>query len=165
MRMSSSDQKSFQRFTNYVKINLPQVANVPVIVRNMKKFGSLSEPEFRRALAWGNDPLIVVNTGPLIGPTGKEGDGLFEHSAPSQINILTGRVQDFNENPGTATDLNARGQPVIIVGVVLLHELVHWGNFNHGVIETTEQGEEFVKATYGRLIPFFSRVSPTVISP
>ena len=33
MRMSSSDQKSFQRFTNYVKINLPQVANVPVIDR------------------------------------------------------------------------------------------------------------------------------------
>ena len=44
-------------------------------------------------------------------------------------------------------------------------ELCHWGNFNHGVIETVEAGKEFSIATYGKRIPFFARVAPVTITP
>ena len=135
-----------------------QVARVPLIVANMKTFGSLAEGEFRHALAWGTDPLIVINKLPPGAPGAPGGcgaDGLFVPTSPNEIQIDLGRVQDFEAGPMNATDLNARGERVIIVGVLLLHELCHWGNFNHGVSEITEAGNDFCVATYGRRIPFF----------
>jgi hypothetical protein len=168
MRMSNSDSMTFMRFTNYVKHDLPRVADVPLIVANMKKFGSLSEAEFRRALQFGTDPSIIIKilpTGLPGAPSGCGADGLFVRASSSEINIELGRVQDFEAGPMLATDLNARGQPVIIVGVILLHELCHWGNFNHGVVETVEAGNAFCIATYGKRIPFFSRVTPMTVTP
>jgi hypothetical protein len=166
MRMSSADEKSFPRFANYVKTAVPQLGGVPVIVNNMKKFGSLPRLEFKQALSWGTKPLIVITTLPGVGPGGCSGDGQFMHAAPDEIRISLARVQDFEREPmGAGADTNARGEKVIIVGVLLLHELCHWGNFNHSVAEPTEQGVAFVEATYGRRIPFLSTVSEITITP
>jgi hypothetical protein len=110
--------------------------------------------------------LIVITTLPAVGPGGCNGDGQFVHAAPNEIRISLARVQDFEKAPmGVGADTNARGEKVIIVGVLLLHELCHWGNFNHSVTEATEQGVAFVEATYGRRIPFFSTVSEITITP
>jgi hypothetical protein len=165
MRMSASDQSSFPIFTNYVKHSLRQVLHVPLIVNNMKKFGSLSESELSTALSWNTDPSIVIVTLPPFGPAGCLADGLYEQDFPNQFKLSLGRVQDFEAGPMLATDLNARGEKVIIVGVIVLHELCHWGNFTHGVSEATEAGIAFCVATYGRRIPVFSRVEEMIITP
>jgi hypothetical protein len=99
----------------------------------MKRFSSLFEAEFRHALAWGTEPSIVITTLPRVGPGGCGADGLFV-PAPPQLRFKSG-VQDFEAGPMIATDLNARGEKVIIVGAVLLYELCHWGNFRHKVAD------------------------------
>jgi hypothetical protein len=60
VKLSDEDVTSFQRFAHYVRASLPHVASVALIEQNMKKFGSLSRSEFRQAMAWGSEPLIVI---------------------------------------------------------------------------------------------------------
>lgn len=164
MRISDEDAASFPRFAHYVKTSLPQVADVSIIEHNILRFGSLSRSQFRHALARGSDPLIVITDLTEIGTCGA--DGLFDPANPRQVQISSGRVMDFEQDPfGAGADLNNSGQKVIIVGAVLLHELCHWGNFNHSVTETTEAGRAFSVATYGRVVPFFSRVPEMTITP
>jgi hypothetical protein len=140
------------------------VAGVGVIASNINRFGSLSGREFREALAWGSDPLIVITNLANMGTCGA--DGLFDPRSPGVVQLSGDRVRDFEQYPfGAGADLNARGQKVIIVGAVLLHELCHWGNFRHGIAEKTEAGRAFSAATYGRIVPFFSRVSEVIITP
>ncbi len=63
-------------------------------------------------------------------------------------------VKDLENDPyGAGTGRNAGGKGVFIAGVTLLHELCHWGNFKHGVAETTEAGVAFERATYGKIVP------------
>jgi hypothetical protein len=64
-----------------------------------------------------------------------------------------------------ATDITGRpppGQLVIIAGV--LCELCRWGNFRHSVTETTEAGNAFCIATYGKSIPQFARPTEDTIT-
>ena len=168
MRMSSDDVKTFPHFAQYVKTYMLQVASVGVVVQNIKKFGSLTPSAFRHALVWGNDPLIVI-TDLSHSQCGGPGvfNGCFDPADPSKIQVALTRVQDFETDPwGAGADVNSRGQKVIIVGVTLLHELCHWGNFKKGVTETTEAGKAFEIATYGRDIgntPAHSMVADEVI--
>ncbi len=46
------------------------------------------------------------------------------------------------------------GKSVYVVGATLLHELCHWGNFNHKppIPELVEMGAAFELHTYGKVI-------------
>ena len=42
---------------------------------------------------------------------------------------------------------------MFIVGVTLLHELCHVGNYQHAKVESSEAGFAFESATYGKSVP------------
>lgn len=152
MRLSVSDQTSFPRLTEYVRRRLPEVLNVPIIVRNMRRFGSLDRAELAHALTWGTDPLIVIvdHTANTCGGIAAV-NGCFRSANADRIELNSETVDNFEQDPyGAGSDVNARGQKLFIVGTTILHELCHWGNFHHGVSESTEQGVAFEVATYGR---------------
>jgi hypothetical protein len=159
--MSQADVTRFPHFAGYVRTRMPEVINVPVIVRNMQRFGSLTREQLRHALLWGTDPLIVI-TDLLHGQCGvPQANGCFEPANPNQIEIDLGRVQDFETDAnGAGTDHNARGQNVFIVGTTILHEMCHWGRFLNGqpaeiagaTPPLNEAGIAFEVATYGRNI-------------
>ena len=152
MQLSATDRRNFPRLTEYVRRRMPEVLNVPIIVRNMRRFGSLNRRELAHALTWGAGPRIVIvdHTANTCGGIAAV-NGCFRHANPDQIELNSETVDNFERDPyGAGSDVNARGKKVFIVGTTILHELCHWGNFHHGVAETTEQGVAFEVATYGR---------------
>ncbi len=154
MRMSQADQDQFPELTEYVRRRMPQVMTVPLIVRNMRRFGSLRQEELRTALLWGSLPRIVItDLSAVPAPDGTivSANGRFRPAFPDQIELDLGRVNEFETDAyGAGSDQTADGRSVFIVGTTMLHELCHWGNFHHGVAEATEQGIAFEVATYGR---------------
>jgi hypothetical protein len=155
MRMSSDDRKNFPKLTQYVRRSLPQVINVPIIVRNMKKHGSLSAIQLQNVLTWGTNPKIVIlDLSSVPAPDGSgnvAANGRFDPANPDQIELDIGRAQEFEDDAyGAGSDVTADGRKVFIVGTTILHELCHRGNFQHGVAEVEEEGIEFEEATYGR---------------
>lgn len=159
MIMSQANIDEFPKFALYVRRAMPTVVTVPIIVQNMRRFGSLSRTELIRALTWGSGPnLRIVNLDSSSGLPGfnqcggvAAANGCFRPVSPDSIELDRGVVSNFESDPGGAgSDLNTRGQKVFIAGTTILHELCHWGNFNHSVAEATEQGVAFEVATYGR---------------
>lgn len=162
MKLDKDDGKQFPKFRQYVKYAMPTTLHVPVIVKNIKKFGSLSRAEFANAIAWGNGPTIrFVNLDDTSGFPGYKkcggvaaAYGCFRSTAPDYIELDLLAVTQFETDPyGSGLGKNSRHQNLFIVGATMLHELCHWGNFHHGVAETTEQGAAFEVATYGKTIP------------
>jgi hypothetical protein len=135
-----------------VKNRIPQVINVPVIVKNMKTFGSLSKAELLSAVTWGSGPLIVIKNLSTFTCGGvAAANGCFRSANPDQVELDSETVDNFEKDAyGSGSDTTSSGKKVFIVGTTLLHELCHWGNFQHGVTETAEAGVGFEVATYGR---------------
>jgi len=155
MNLSAADQTSYPALTQYVKIALPKVMDVPLIVSNMKKYGSLSAAQLREALKWGSNPTIIVKDLNLhtCGAAGTGAWGCFRAASPTLLEIRKDLVEDFEKSLTKGKDnKNAKGQIVYVVGATILHELCHWGNNQAGVAEAAEMGLAFEKATYGKTI-------------
>lgn len=151
MRLSAADRSTFPQLAEYVRNRMIEVMNVPVIVRNLQRFGNLTRAEARHALSWGTDPLIVVKDLSNFQCGVEAANGCFVSSNPQQIELDIGRAQEFESDAyGAGSDRTTAGRRVFIVGTTLLHELCHWGNFMHGVNEVDEAGIAFEVATYGR---------------
>jgi hypothetical protein len=58
-------------------------------------------------------------------------------------------VKAFEDGRGLVT---ASAGKVYLIGVVMLHELVHWGDDQDGVDRPGEEGKEFETAVYGSAI-------------
>lgn len=168
MQMSKEDINTYKKFGLYVRSSFHQVAQVPSIVHNLKAHGSLTIEEIRNAVQWGNGPMIVIKSLSNFQCNAITASpmGCFQPSAPHQIEVEIEYVKSYERDPnGAGIGHNARGQAVYVVGVILLHELCHWGNFKHGVAESTEQGEAFEIATYGkRPVPNLVHLSETTIT-
>ena len=151
MQLSDDDQSTYPKLVEYVKFRMPEVLGVPLIVKNMKTFGSLPLEEFRAAMAWGRGPKIIIKI--LTNACGGlgEANGCFDSGNPTQIELDSDTLDNFIKDAyGKGCDLTKSGKKVFIVGTTLLHELCHWGNYKNGVNEATEAGIAFEVATYGR---------------
>ncbi len=154
MRMTDDDRRNYPVLTRYIKFRMPEVVNVPLIVNNARRFGNLSRAQFRHALQWGTDPLVVVTELSNFQCGVQWANGCFVHARPSQIELDLTLSNDFENNPygPGSIDRTSTGRQVFIIGTTILHELCHWGNFQAGVGEADEQGVAFEVATYGRNI-------------
>ena len=154
MKMSLADQKKYPKLARYVRKSMPTVMNVPVIVRNLKTYGSLSKEDAKEALTWGKGPTIIIKD-LKTNKCGKANAayGCFRSSNKDQIELAKRFADQFEVNMAKGKDnKNKAGKRVYIVGATLLHELCHWGNKKAGVKEKTEQGLAFETATYGKTI-------------
>ena len=144
MRMTHQDQVKYPKFTKYVRYALPQVVSNKSIVAAFQKYGQIDRATLKRALEWGNEPHITIK--PLVGALGE-----FNASVDSnEINIDDAVVQEFEDGHGLRkTKYNKK---VYLVGVTLLHELVHWADNIDGIDFPDEEGEQFEKDVYGQVI-------------
>jgi hypothetical protein len=151
--MLTSDMSKYPKIAEYVRRRMPQVINVPIIVRNMKKFGSLSKTELKTALKWRDGPTLVIKPLSNFQCGVKAAYGCFRPSKPNQIELAESDAKIFETDAyGAGIDKNSKGKGLFIVGATILHELCHWGNHKHSVNEKTEQGLAFERATYGKTI-------------
>lgn len=144
MIMTSTDQVAFPKFTKYVRNSLPTVVDVKPIVAAFAKYGQINRVTLKRALTWGNEPHITI----------REIDdaiGLFNASVdPDEINIHTRIVREFEDGHGLRK--NKWGKGVFLVGVTLLHEMIHWADNIDGTDFPDEEGEQFERDVYGMVI-------------
>lgn len=143
MKMSAADQASFPKLKQYVRDSLPKVADVPVIRAAFLEIGQLNHAKLKQALAWGNEPTIKVT---------KLTDAVGEFTpdiGSNEIRLDTDMVKEFEAGRGLR---QARAGRVYLVGVTILHELIHWGDDQDGVDRPGEEGEEFERKVYGKVI-------------
>jgi len=144
MKMTNQDQVTYPKFTQYVRYALPKVVDDKYIVAAFQKYGQIDRATLKRALEWGNEPRITITA--LVGAV-----GLFNGAVDAnEINIHDGIVQEFEGGHGLRkTKYNKK---VYLVGVTLLHELVHWADNIDGTDFPDEEGEMFEKDVYGQII-------------
>ncbi len=146
MNLSALDQRRFPLSTKYIKQVLPQVANNVTIRRAMARFGQLNLLAFRQALRWGTDPLIVPQLHLAACAS-------FSGTQPNQITLRESIFTDFEAGRGR---LHANSGTVPALGVNILHEMTHWGDFLDGTQQRNpdgtlfEEGHAFELAVYGR---------------
>jgi hypothetical protein len=143
MKMSAADQASFPKLKSFVQYKLPEVANVPIIRSAMLQIAQLNHAKLVAALKWGNEPTLKVT--PLAGAVGE----FTPDIGSNEIRLHTTMVQDFVAGRGWR---NAKAGRVLLVGVTILHELTHWGDDQDGVDRAGEEGEEFERKVYGKVI-------------
>lgn len=143
MKMSAADQASFPKLKQYVRYRLPEVANVPIIRGAMFEIAQLNHSKLKQALAWGNEPTLNVTI--LAGAVGE----FTPDVGSNEIRLDTRMVQEFEAGRGWR---NAKAGRVLLVGVTILHELTHWGDDQDGVDRPGEEGEEFERKVYGKVI-------------
>jgi len=137
------DRTRYPKFSHYVKNDLPKIIDVPLIVSAMAKIGQLNRHKLKLALTWGFRPELSVVQ--LEGAYGE----FTPNSHSNEIRIDQALVENFERNIGIRYVNNKN---VYLVGVTILHELVHWGDDQDGVDRPGEEGAEFERAIYGRVI-------------
>jgi len=143
MRMHATDIKSYPKFAYYVKNDIPKVIHVPSIVYAMNKVGQLNKTKLQSALRWGVGPQIRVTI--LAGAVGE----FTPNIKSNEIRININAVKEFEAGKGKRV---AKAGNVYLVGVTLLHELVHWGDDQDGIDRPGEEGNEFERLVYGSVI-------------
>ena len=145
MRLSADDQSRFPRFAYYVQHDIPRVMEVPSIVAAFREIGGINRGVLRAALQWNSGPLISIVSGLSSG--GRPVCGSFTPAPGSNtLRVHEQLVTDFEAGRGVR---QARAGRVYIVGVTLLHELVHWADNLNGVDRPGEEGWEFEQRVYG----------------
>ena len=143
MKMTASDIRNYPKFANYVKNDLPKVSTVSSIVFAMNKIGQINKSTLLSVLAWGAGPQIKIT--PLVGAYGEFSPNI----SSNEIRINTQLVIDFEAGIDKRV---ARAGNAHLVGITLLHELVHWGDDQDGIDRPGEEGSEFERSVYGSVI-------------
>ena len=149
MKLTTDDQKRFPKLKQYMRDALPKVVQVPIIVKAMEDIGQINKSRLRQVLKFGDGPNVTV-VNDLRNSDGDRVFGLFKPNIGSnEIKIDEDMVKEFEAGRGLRT---ARAGKVYLVGVTLLHELIHWGDDQDGVDREGEEGEEFEERVYGSVI-------------
>lgn len=154
MKMSADTIKKYPKLHYYVRVNIPEVAEVKAIISNIKKLaGKTPRKTIKEALAWGKGPTIKVV--PNLVCAGVNAYGCYSWGS-DEIQIDEGMVKDFEAGKGVVKTKN--GKRVYLVGVALLHELTHWADAQDGVDDavpgdpSNEEGNAYEKAVYGKIL-------------
>lgn len=135
----------YPKLHQYIRDQVPKLASVSIFINNLRIYSSLTSTQSHQALAWGNDPLVVVSD-----RYGFSANGFFDPATPDKIYLSRFRADHFERGDPGAFDINIKTKKVYVVGTTILHELCHWGNHLNGVSYSgTEAGKNFEIAVYG----------------
>ncbi len=143
MKLSNVDIGNYPKFAYYVKNSIPKITGVKSIVRAMQDIGQIDKVTLKRAVKWKSGPTIKIT--PLAGAYGE----FTPYINSSEIRIDKTIVEDYEAGRGKKV---ARAGNADLVGITLLHELVHWGDDQDGIDRPGEEGEEFELRVYGSII-------------
>ncbi len=148
MKMSEDTIKKFPKLHYYVRVNMPEVAEMDAIINEIQKLaGTVKKSEIRDALKWGKGPTITVVSGLMC--AGVKSYGCFR-AGKDELRIDEQMVKDFEAGKGQVK--NSKGKRVYLVGATLLHELTHWADAKDGKDNPVEEGDAFERATYGKVL-------------
>lgn len=156
MQMTIDDIGKYPQLFAYTG-RLAGVLSNSKIVENMKSYGLFSHGKLAHTLLPGVGPQLRIKN--LFGGgcmSGMDAYGCFDPSFPGRIYLDKNMVTQFEIDPKAEGMMltTPSGAKVPLVGVTILHELVHWGYYWGSAFsgEAYEMGDAFEKATYGKLM-------------
>lgn len=143
MWLDPADARRYENLAEYMSRRLPTAYTVPSIAYALRKTGQFSRARLRTALRWGLGPTVRVRD--LVGAYGEFTPGI----SSNEIRVHRATVEEFEAGRGIR---RARAGNVYLIGVTLIHELVHWCDDQDGIDRPGEEGEEFELLVYGRRV-------------
>lgn len=104
------------------------------------KYSELGATNAKLALTEGHNPEIFIK--PMFGAYGE----FSGTSNKNRIYLSASLCNRFEQSNGENTTLN------LLLQATILHEMVHWGDWKDGRDQVGEEGANFEKAAYGRVI-------------
>jgi len=156
MKLDAATIKKYPKLNYYLRVNMPDVAEVKAIVSQIKKLsGKTSRATIKNALKWGTKPTIKLV--PNLICDGDKAYGCYSWGS-NTLQIDEQLVKDFEAGKGVVK--NAAGKRVYLLGATLLHELTHWSDAQAGGYDDpvpgdplNEEGNAFEKGVYGKVLP------------
>jgi hypothetical protein len=138
----------------YVRVNMPEVANVKAIVSQIKKLaGATSNETIKNAMKWGEEPRLEVVDN--LQCAGAKAYGCYAWGS-DVLQIDKDLVDDFEAGKGVVK--NAAGKRVYLLGATILHELTHWADAQDDFDDpvpgdpSNEEGNAYEKGVYGKVL-------------
>lgn len=143
MWLDPADARRYENLAEYMSRRLPTAYTVPSIAYALRKTGQFDRQRLRIALRWGRGPTVRVRN--LVNAYGEFTPGINSN----EIRVDRTAVTEFEAGRGIR---RARVGNVYLIGVTLIHELVHWCDDQDGIDRPGEEGEEFEQLVYGRIV-------------
>lgn len=135
----------YPKLTEYLKNKIPELKNNQFIINKLVQYSELSSQQVINDLKWGQGPTIQIAQ---LDSRGVNCYGIFSSATPNVLTIDIDFVNLLeNSTPGPEGDSLA-----FLLGVTILHEYVHLGDFVDGIDQPGEEGLLFEQATYGETI-------------
>jgi hypothetical protein len=135
----------YPKLTEYLKNKIPELKNNQIIINKLVQYSELSSQQVINDLKWGQGPTIQIAQ---LDSRGVNCYGIFSSATPNVLTIDIDFVNLLeNSTPGPEGDSLA-----FLLGVTILHEYVHLGDFVDGIDQPGEEGLLFEQAAYGETI-------------
>ncbi|WP_271784877.1 hypothetical protein [Aquimarina algiphila] len=153
--------RDYPKLTEFLKNDLINLKDDPIIINALKTYGSLTEDEIKKGLTWGSGPTIKYtylssihsilgrfNGLPKDHPEGTEGPDVLE------INAFT--AEEMEEYLKKNNDFKSQTLKFFFA-IVILHEYTHYGDFhfNGNMLNSNgEPGYEFETEVFGTTLDY-----------
>tara|TARA_R110000796_G_scaffold848_3_gene3254 strand:+ start:4843 stop:6342 length:1500 start_codon:yes stop_codon:yes gene_type:complete len=140
-------KSDYPKLTEYLKRQLPKVANIPKIMDAIHGFTKLPKDQIKNDLQWGEGPeLHIVQLDNYNSDTDSDTMGYFDKEKPNQFFLDIDYVRQMENGTLIQNDNDAA---IFFIGTTVLHEYVHYGDYNSGFDYPGEEGRMFEISVYG----------------
>ncbi len=152
MKLMKGDERSHPRLYHYVKDRLPTVLEHRQIANALVKYAEMPLWQVKETLKYGTPPQIQI----VSMPTQCFGHYRVLHGSYRPMEGIVWNWININKLLVSAFEREHTGRLAQIVGVTLLHEMVHWADHRDGrrreMSGELDAGDQFEMEAYGRLI-------------
>jgi hypothetical protein len=141
----------YPKLTEYLKNKLPNVANIPMITNAIQDITGLSLDEIQEDLEWGKGPIIkILQLDDYADNTNYKTVGAYDETIPEILLLDKDWVNNLEND---ISDQGLEDAYLFFLGVTVLHEYVHYGDYQNGnnydYPATAEEGDLFEIQVYG----------------
>ena len=137
MIVSPSLVKEYPKIAAWICDTLPEVRKNPKVFKAFQKYAGFDEKVAERAIKDGNPPSIEWRHMPAD-------NGQFLTKYPDTVFIAMAICARFEKD-------HADSRMHLLVESTLLHEMVHWGDYADGTVDTSQElGTAFERQAYGK---------------
>lgn len=142
--VGSDYDSNYKKLTEYLKNQLPTLANNTAIVNAFKEYTNATTEQIEQILKWGDGPEIVI----------KQLESVSGHfSEPNTLEIDIDLINNLENSVSGSTYSESL---LFFIAVTILHEAVHYGDFKYNNDYwtgndpyTNEEGWRFENQVYG----------------
>ena len=139
---------NYPRLTEYLMNQLPTVGNITKITDAIHDITGLSLADIKRDLQWDNGPTLIIKQldNHKAGETNDDTVGYFDKDTPDKLYL------DVDYVNLVETETSDPDSFIFWIGVVVLHEYVHYGDNLDGEEYPGEEGRIFESRVYGHSV-------------